>query len=77
MVWQRDVKGLDTAKMKFFKSAPSLKPASHTAQLQCLARSTHKAPLPGSYALAIGPHEGKEGSKAFWGEPLQRDRQRD
>jgi len=40
--------------------------------LCCPARSTQKAPLPCSYALAIGPNEGKEGSKAFWSEPLQK-----
>lgn len=40
--------------------APSLLPCSQ------------KAPLPRSYALAIGPNEGKEGSKAFWSEPLQK-----
>lgn len=31
-----------------------------------------KTPLPCSYALAIGPNEGKEGSKAFWSEPLEK-----
>lgn len=48
-----------------------LNPASHILHLHCPAKSTPKAPLPGSYALAIGAHEGKEGSKSFWSEPLQ------
>lgn len=74
-MWQRDVKGLDTASMKFL-SLPLpphlLNAAIHIPHLQCSAGSTHQAPLPGSYALAIGPNEGKEGPKAFWSEPLQK-----
>lgn len=61
--------------MKFLRLSllsPLLNPATYIPHLHCPARSTHKAPLPGSYALAIGPNEGKEGSKAFWSEPLQK-----